>query len=229
MTHKVLLPANIIILIFGITMFMVYQTIPILVRTPQPLGFGGDAVTTAMVQLPFMIVILVFAPSSGFIVSKIGNLRPTVAGTIIMMIGFFSLFMFHSTESMVAINLAIVAVGISLIQVGAFNITMVFTPLNFSGVSLGMSVVLFLVGSSIGPAVAGIYMQTHQELAKGVSNSSGVGVSSFPSPVSYNLIFLTAASLSAISIALVIILKRRMTQSQSTSMQVESRSGGDQQ
>jgi hypothetical protein len=42
----------------------------------------------------------------------------------IMTIGFFSLFMFHSTESMVAINLAIVAVGISLIQVGAFNITM---------------------------------------------------------------------------------------------------------
>ena len=92
MAHKVLLPANIVILIFGITMFMVYQTIPILVRSPQPLGFGGDAVSTAMVQLPFMIVILVFAPSSGFIVSKIGNLKPTVAGTIIMTVGFFSLY-----------------------------------------------------------------------------------------------------------------------------------------
>ena len=172
MAHKVLLPANIVILIFGITMFMVYQTIPILVRSPQPLGFGGDAVATAMVQLPFMIVILVFAPSSGFIVSKIGNLKPTVAGTIIMTIGFFSLFIFHSTEITVAINLAIVAAGISLIQVGAFNITMEYTPLKFSGVSLGMSVVLFLIGSSIGPAIAGIYMQTHQELAKGVTTGS---------------------------------------------------------
>ena len=141
MAHKVLLPANIVILIFGITMFMVYQTIPILVRSPQPLGFGGDAVSTAMVQLPFMIVILVFAPSSGFIVSKIGNLKPTVAGTIIMTIGFFSLFIFHSTGITVAINLAIVAAGISLIQVGAFNITMEYTPLKYSGVSLGMSVV----------------------------------------------------------------------------------------
>jgi MFS family permease len=208
--HKVLLPANIVILIFGITMFMVYQTIPILVRSPQPLGFGGDAVATAMVQLPFMIVILVFAPSSGFIVSKIGNLKPTVAGTIIMTIGFFSLFIFHSTEITVAINLAIVAAGISLIQVGAFNITMEYTPLKFSGVSLGMSVVLFLIGSSIGPAIAGIYMQTHQELAKGVTTGS------FPSPISYNLIFLTAALISAISITLVIILRRRITQSQST-------------
>jgi MFS family permease len=210
MAHKVLLPANIVILIFGITMFMVYQTIPILVRSPQPLGFGGDAVATAMVQLPFMIVILVFAPSSGFIVSKIGNLKPTVSGTIIMTIGFFSLFIFHSTEITVAINLAIVAAGISLIQVGAFNITMEYTPLKFSGVSLGMSVVLFLIGSSIGPAIAGIYMQTHQELAKGVTTGS------FPSPISYNLIFLTAALISALSIMLVIILRRRIIQSQST-------------
>ncbi len=196
--------------IFGITMFMVYQTIPILVRSPQPLGFGGDAVSTAMVQLPFMIVILVFAPSSGFIVSKIGNLKPTVAGTIIMTIGFFSLFMFHSTEFMIAINLAIVAAGISLIQVGAFNITLEYTPHRFSGVSIGMSVVLVLIGSSIGPAIAAIYMQTHQELVKGVTTGS------FLSPISYNLIFLAATLISAISITLVMILRRRITQSQST-------------
>src|SRR5919109_3181567 len=219
MTHKILLPANIIILIFGMTMFMVYQTIPILVRSPNPLGFGGDAVSSAMVQLPFMIVFLIFAPSSGFIVSKIGNLKPTVAGTIIMTIGFFSLFMFHSTESMVAINLAIVASGISLIQVGAFNITMEYTPMKFSGVSLGMSVVLVLIGSSIGPAVAGIYMQTHQEeIAKGVSGSSSNSGGSFPSQISYNLIFLTAALVSTISVVLVIIFKRKMMRSKSIEM-----------
>jgi MFS family permease len=98
-----------------------------------------------------------------------------------------------------------------LIQVGAFNITMEYTPLKYSGVSLGMSVVLFLIGSSIGPAIAGIYMQTHQELAKGVTTGS------FPSAISYNLIFLTAALISAVSITLVMILRRRISQSQSQS------------
>src|SRR5262249_6985082 len=34
MTHKILLPANIIILIFGMSKFMADQTIPILVRSP---------------------------------------------------------------------------------------------------------------------------------------------------------------------------------------------------
>ena len=208
---KILLPANVIILIFGMTMFMVYQTIPILVRSPHPFGFGGDAVASAMVQLPFMIVFLIFAPSSGFIVSKIGNLKPTIAGTIIMTIGFFSLFMFHSTESIVAINLAIVAIGISLMQVGAFNVTMEYTPRQFSGVSLGMSVVLLLIGGSIGPAISTIYMQTHQEvISKGVNNGISGSGGSFPSPVSYNLIFLTVALVSTISILFVIVLKRRI-------------------
>ncbi|MDP9290389.1 MAG: hypothetical protein M3P08_19630, partial [Thermoproteota archaeon] len=159
LTNKILLPANVIMMILGITMFMVYQTIPILVRSPEPVGFGGDAVTTANVQLPFMIVLLIIAPSSGFIMSRLGNLRPTLAGSIISTIGFFSLFMFHSTQFLVATNLAVIAAGISLTQVGVFDITMKSTPKQFSGVSLGMTVVLSILGSSIGPAIAAIYMQ----------------------------------------------------------------------
>lgn len=206
MRNGILLPANIIILIFGMTMFMVYQTIPIMVRSPHPFGFGGNAVESAMVQLPFMIVFLIFAPASGFIVSKIGNLRPTIAGTIIMTVGFFMLYMIHSTELIIAIDLAIVAIGISAIQVGAFNITMEYTPRQFSGVSLGVSVVLVLIGSAIGPVIAATYMQTHQSLARGVISGF------FPSPISYNLIFLTASLISIISIGLVLVLRQKMVQ-----------------
>jgi MFS family permease len=205
LTHKILLPANVILMILGITMFMVYQTIPILIRSPQPIGFGGDAITTANVQLPFMIVLLIIAPSSGFIMSRLGNLKPTLAGSIISTIGFFSLFAFHSTEFLIATNLAIIAAGISLTQVGGFDITMKATPKQFSGVSLGMTVVLNILGSSIGPAIAAIYMQQNQVFVKGIAGA-------FPSAVAYNLIFVTAAIVSIVSIALVIITKNRMSQ-----------------
>jgi MFS family permease len=205
LTNKILLPANVIMMILGITMFMVFQTIPILVRSPEPVGFGGDAVTTANVQLPFMIILLIIAPSSGFIMSRLGNLRPTLAGSIISTIGFFSLFMFHSTQFLVATNLAVIAAGISLTQVGVFDITMKSTPKQFSGVSLGMTVVLSILGSSIGPAIAAIYMQQNQVFVKGI-------VGTFPSSVAYNLIFLTAAIVSIVSIVLVMITRNRMLQ-----------------
>lgn len=117
--------------------------------------------------------------------------------------GFFSLFIFHSTQLLVATNLAVIAAGISLTQVGIFDITMKSTPKQFSGISLGMTVVLNILGSSIGPAIAAIYMQQNQVFLKGI-------IGTFPSSIAYNLIFLTAAMVSIVSIALVMITKNRM-------------------
>ena len=66
--HKVILPSNLIILVVGFSMFTVFQTIPILVRNPPPFGFGLDATEAGYVQLPFAIVLLIFGPTSGFII-----------------------------------------------------------------------------------------------------------------------------------------------------------------
>ena len=88
--------------------------------------------TVASIQLPFMIVFLLFAPYSGIIISKLGNAKPTILGSIITVIGFFSLFLFHSSELMVSINLAILASGLSLMRVGGLNIVLESTPRQFS-------------------------------------------------------------------------------------------------
>jgi MFS family permease len=45
--NKIIFPVLIMFLILGFTMFMVYQTIPILVRAPIPLGLGGSAITSS--------------------------------------------------------------------------------------------------------------------------------------------------------------------------------------
>jgi MFS family permease len=203
LTNKTIISANILLVITFLTMFTLFQTIPVLVRSPQPLGFEGDATAAASIQLPFMVVFLLFAPSSGFIISKLGNIRPTILGSVISMIGLFSMFLFHSTEFLVSANLAIIAAGLSLAQVGGFNIVLETTPRQFSGISLGMTVLFNLVGGSIGPAIAGIYMQTHQAIVKGVAGS-------FPSPDSYNLIFLSLAFASLVPLALSIFIKRRL-------------------
>ena len=51
---KILLPSFILLIATGISMFMIYPTIVQLVRSPAPLGFGGDSIDAAHVQLPFM-------------------------------------------------------------------------------------------------------------------------------------------------------------------------------
>jgi MFS family permease len=206
MLHKSILPASLIIMLVGFSMFMVFQTIPILVRNPEPLGFGEDAISAGKVQLPFAIVLLIFGPTSGFIVSKLGSLKPIIFGTIITTAGFIGLLLFHSTELLVSVNLGILSTGLSLTSVGAMNVIILSTPRQFSGISLGMSSLMRIVGASIGPALAGMYMQTNQTSL----NIDGI-MNYFPSSMSFDLIFLSAVIVSIISIALAIILRQRVT------------------
>src|SRR4029079_8684325 len=198
--NKSILPANLIILLVGLSMFMVFQTIPILVRNPGPIGFGEDAISTGRVQLPFAIILLVFGPTSGFIVSKLGSLKPIIFGAFITSAAFIGLLLFHSTELLVSTNLALLSAGLSLTSVGAMNVIILSTPRQFTGISLGMSSLMRIIGAAIGPALAGMFMQTHQSLL----NIYGIA-QYFPSADSFNLIFLSAVILSVVSIVLAII------------------------
>ncbi len=207
LANKIILPANIMIMIVGMSMFMVFQTIPVLVRSPSPLGFGEDPLMTSNVQLPFAIVLLIFGPTSGFIISKLGSIKPIIVGSIISTIGFADLYLNHSTEFMVSVNLAILSTGLSLTNVGAMNVIMLSTPKHDVGVSLGMSNMIRIVGASIGPAMAAMYMQTHKMSLPGIAGA-------FPNADSYNLIFLTATIISCISIALSLALRKQLSKSQ---------------
>jgi MFS family permease len=203
LANKILLPTNVVLMIVGISTFMVYQTIPILVQSPKPLGFGGDAITTANVQLPFMIISLIVSAASGFIVSNVGNFKLTTLGTIVCTMGFFGLLVFHSTEFMIATTLGIISVGLSFAFVGGFNIILVSSPQKVEGISLGMTVLLILVGQSLGPSIAGMFQQMYSQA---IPDMQGI----FPSAQSYVLIFSSAGIISLFSVVLVIFLRRKV-------------------
>jgi MFS family permease len=206
--NKIILYANIINMTVGLTALMVvYQTLPILIRSPPPAGFGGDASSIANVQLPYMIVSLIFSVASGFMVSRFGNVGPTMVGTIVTTIGFFILFLHHPADASIAAVLVIVAVGLALMQIGSVNVVLTSTPKQFSGISLGMNLLIYLIGSSVGPVIAGMYLQADQV----ITNSSGSISTSFPSPESYSMIFLTATLISLSSVIFAILLNRSMS------------------
>jgi hypothetical protein len=204
--NRGILPADIIILIVGLSMFLVFQTIPILVRNPPPVGFGGDAISTTRVQLPFALILLVFGPASGFIISKVGTAKSLIIGTVISAVGFFGLFSFHSSEFMISANLGILSVGLSFTAIGAQNTIVLNTPRQSSGISLGIASLLRIVGSSIGPALAAVYLQSYQYKVINIIRAHQQQAS-FPNAEAYNLIFLTAAILSVASIALALLLR----------------------
>jgi hypothetical protein len=71
-----------------------------------------------------------------------------------------------------------------------------------TGIALGMTLLLNLVGMSVGPASAGVFQQMYQGTVEGVARQ-------FPTQDAYNLIFLTAALISLASVALALAVSRR--------------------
>lgn len=199
---KILLPSYLVLMATGITMFLAYPSIVQLVRSPAPLGFGGNAVDAANVQLPFMIMFLVFASVTPLIINKIGNITPIIIGAITALIGSIGLLTFHSTGFEVSANLAVIASGLSLAHVTTWNVVITSSPKEFTGISVGVGALLLFIGMSIGPALAGVYMENHETI-KGIGGS-------YPSLGSYNLVFLTSGLLSAVCLGFALVLRKKL-------------------
>ena len=200
--QRILLSSYIMMIITGTTIFLVYPTIVQLVRSPQPAGFGGDAVYAAFVQLPFMAVFLIFSGATSYIISKLGKVMPTVLGGAISIAGEVGLLMLHSTGFLISVNLTIIAIGLALTMTAIWNLIVSSAPKEFMGISTGIGALFSFIGMAIGPALAGTYMHTFQ-----ISIEGTIGL--FPSPESFNLIFFTAAVLSVVSLTFSLFLKRR--------------------
>ena len=103
---------------------------------------------------------------------------------------------------MVSVGLTILAAGLSLSITGGFNVILVSVPMQMTGIALGMTLLLNLVGMSVGPVFAGILQQMYQGTIEGVEGQ-------FPTQEAYNLIFVTAAFISLASFALALAVSRR--------------------
>ena len=81
-----------------------------------------------------------------------------------------------------------------------WNMVVSSSPKEFTGISVGVGALLLFIGMAIGPALAGVYMENHETI-DGVEGS-------YPSPRSYDLIFLTAGLLSGTTVGFALLLRR---------------------
>jgi MFS family permease len=202
-TNRTIFSTVITFMIMGFTMFMVYQTIPILVRTPIPIGLGGNALTSSMILFPFTVIFLVLSPFVSKIITKLGNLKPFIIASIISFLGFVCIYFFHASETQIMISLGIISVGLALINTIAINMILLLTPKQFGGVVIGIVQVFMFTGMAIGPVISSLYLQSYQTT---ICNEPECSL--FPSSNAFNLIFLAAAMTSIVFIIIGFILKK---------------------
>jgi len=155
--NRGILGGNVAALFVGLTMFMVFQTLPFFLMTPKAAGglFGlEDTLTVGIYMLPSAISQLVFSGLGGMLTRRTGAFKVLVAGMAVESAGFVSLILLHSTFLELAVSQSIIGAGLALCMVSLINVVVESCPKSEFGVASGMNTLFRIVGGSIGPVLA---------------------------------------------------------------------------
>lgn len=181
--------SNIIGFLIGFALFTAFQTIAALAGY----NFGLDATHIGLLSLPSSIAALVLGPTVGFLVKKRGPKWPLVAGMIISIFGFISLYAFHDGQMEVAIGVLIMGAGNAFAMVGIINMIILSTPREETGISTAVNTIMRTVGSVVGPALSAAIISANSTMVPGVG-------APIPNDDAYHMIFMLSIVFMAIGV-----------------------------
>jgi MFS family permease len=184
--HPVVFIGNIMMLIFGILQYFVITGIPQLGSAPAPSGLGLDPIHTGLLQLAFGLSMMIFGPVFGLMVAKRKglNLKLLVPGIVVTVISFLLLLLFHSTSQGINGSLFIFGMAGALLPQTLINTIIGFTPKEYTGISSAITNMMRIVGGAIGPVLTTVILASIT-----ISISVDNVEKSYPSPVTYNILF----------------------------------------
>jgi hypothetical protein len=112
---------NVTAFVVGLGMFMMFQAIVYLVRSPPPIGFGSSIFDAGLLYVPGSILLLIAGPLAGVVVSKRGAKLPLVLGSVILSASFLYFYLQHDTKLQVVFGLMVMSFGMGFMMVSTIN------------------------------------------------------------------------------------------------------------
>jgi MFS family permease len=206
--YPVIFTGNIMMLMFGILQYFVITGIPQLGSAPSPSGLGLDPIHTGLLQLAFGLSMMIFGPVFGLMVAKRRglNLKLLVPGIGITAISFVLLLLFHSSSQGINGSLFIFGMAGALLPQTLINTTIGFTPKEYTGIGSAITNMMRIVGGAIGPVVTTVILAS-ATIPITVDNVE----KSYPSPVTFNILFGLGLAMTIACIILAMKMKRLAT------------------
>jgi len=205
-----ILVSNVMILVSGVSTFMVFQAFTYLAQLPPPSGFGLDIVQTGLLLLPVVIVGLPVAYAVGVVIPAWGVKPFLYVGSAIAVIGFL-LLSTSTNPTEVAVYLAAYAVGSSCITVSIQNLLVLSLEKGEMGLGTALNSSFRYIGQSLGAPLSGAILSTI------VSTSVVAGrVLRLPTRDAFQYCFYAAAALFVVVGLTAILAREVMGQNSST-------------
>ena len=201
--------------LFGMAaLYFLFYSIPPLLQDPQPAGFGESILQSGIVLLPASLLSMAFAPVGAKVTTEKGPKVTIIIGSAILFLAYLGLYFNRANELSIAEDAAILGLGMSFIFVGVINILLLSTPPEKSGEATGMNVVFRNIGTSLAPALGGVFETAYVMKAMvgfvpvqyGSLPFIPVFVS-FPSTHAFDLIYITGMLFLVASIIFTLLMK----------------------
>jgi MFS family permease len=151
---------------------------------------------------------MIFGPVFGLLIAKRKgfNLKLLVPGIVISAISFLLLLFFHSTSQ--AINGALFVFGTAgaLLPMTLNNTNILFTPLEYTGISSATTNMMRIIRGAIGPVLTTVILASAT-----VSITVDNVATNYPSPVTFKILFGVGVAMAIACVFLAIRMKHLAT------------------
>ncbi len=153
---------NLAIAISGMGMFLAMQALTYRIELVAPVGFGKSLLDTGVSLVPFAIGMIVFAPITGQLISRVGVKPFAIIGSVVAAAGFLLQALLPS-YTMVLLFEFVTGAGLSILNASVINFLILTVDPRDMGLATGMNGTFRNVGSAIGAPVAGSLLSTFTE------------------------------------------------------------------
>ena len=196
------LVANLVGIVSGIVMFLLFFAIVYYAELPPPFGLGLGIVATGLTLAPATLAMLVAGPVAGRAVARYGP-RPLLFVGALSMITGLSLFIVNRATTLdLSLDLVFSLVGIVCTIIPIVNMISVSLPRETIAVGLGINTMLRNLGGAIGPVVATAIMATYTSPLLQVIAGHSVPVAQLPNAMAFDIVFGVGLVLTTMVIAL---------------------------
>ena len=207
-----ILISNLVGLLSGTAMFLLFFGVIYYAELPAPFGLNLDIISAGLVLAPATLVMLVVGPLLGRMTSRFGPKPVLFLGALVSALGMLFFIFYRTSTTELPFDSAVTFIGVVAIIIPIVNMISVSLPRENVAVGLGMNTMLRNVGGAIGPVVATTIMTTYTSPLMFTSplTGSSIVIAQLPSSYAFNLIFSIGIALVA-AVAVMSLFVRNYT------------------
>jgi MFS family permease len=200
--------SNFIFLVNSLGMFLAFQAFVYLFELPAPAGYHLDIFSTGLSLVPLAISLMIFAPLTGFVVSKVGIKRMAIPGALVGAAGFY-LNALVTTYDMHLLFMFVAGAGLATTLASTINLLVLSVDPRDMGLATSMNTVFRNLGSSLGAPIAGSILSTFT-ISVAIGSKAGKTIyGTLPSSEAFQYDFYIAAA-ALVAVALIVIVAREV-------------------